>query len=50
VNDHFRDLLRQYFEAKDKFYVFKMAPLEQKLRAAVFGKPPQSEKEAELPA
>lgn len=50
MNDHYRELLRQYFQAKDKFLVAVYTPIEQKLRAAVSGKEPQSEKEAELSA
>lgn len=35
MNDVYKELLRQYFEAKDKFLVWKLTPIEQKLREAV---------------
>jgi len=35
MNDHYRELLRQYFQAKDKFLVAVYTPIEQKLREAV---------------
>lgn len=35
MNDHYRELLRQYFFYKDQFLVAKYTPIEQKLREAV---------------
>lgn len=32
MNDTYRELLRQYFEARDKFLVARYIPIEQKLR------------------
>ena len=35
MNDYYRELLRQYFEARDQFLVAKYTPLERKLRELV---------------
>lgn len=44
MNDHYRELLRQYFQAKDKFLVAVYTPIEQKLREIVRERPsPSSE-------
>lgn len=37
MNDQYRELLRQYFQARDRFLVAVYVPIEQKLRAAVLG-------------
>lgn len=42
MNDQYRELLRQYFQAKDKFLVAIYTPIEQKLREIVRERPSQS--------